>query len=89
MVPIARMVARELCRRSPAYEQNTVIVGAGDIGQLIGRKLIKHPEYGANVVGFVDRAPRSAAQTSPSSSRSSVDPSGYRTSLTASMSKEW
>ena len=58
IVPLARTVARRLCRRSGAYEQNTVIVGAGDIGQLICRKLTKHPEYGANVVGFVDRSPR-------------------------------
>src|SRR6185312_1893753 len=36
-----------------------VIVGAGTVGQLIGRKLINHPEYGANVVGFIDRLPRS------------------------------
>jgi FlaA1/EpsC-like NDP-sugar epimerase len=58
IVPAARVAARETCKRWRAYEQNTVIVGAGDIGQLIGRKLISHPEYGANVVGFVDRHPK-------------------------------
>jgi exopolysaccharide biosynthesis polyprenyl glycosylphosphotransferase len=58
LVPIGRTVARHACRRSRTYAQNTVIVGAGDIGQLIARKLFKHPEYGANVVGFVDRAPK-------------------------------
>ena len=58
LVPLARTVVRRLCKRSPSYQQNTVILGAGDIGQLIARKLIKHPEYGANVVGFVDRAPK-------------------------------
>jgi exopolysaccharide biosynthesis polyprenyl glycosylphosphotransferase len=58
IVPITRTVARRACKRSAAFEQNTLIVGAGDIGQLICRKLIKHPEYGANVVGFVDRAPK-------------------------------
>ncbi|MEA2212398.1 MAG: hypothetical protein QOF83_2346 [Solirubrobacteraceae bacterium] len=57
-VPLARTVARRICRGRRAYEQNTVIVGAGDIGQLICRKLTKHPEYGANVVGFVDRTPK-------------------------------
>jgi exopolysaccharide biosynthesis polyprenyl glycosylphosphotransferase len=40
------------------YLQNTVIVGAGDVGQLIARKLLKHPEYGINLVGFVDDEPR-------------------------------
>jgi exopolysaccharide biosynthesis polyprenyl glycosylphosphotransferase len=58
LVPVARVLARETCRRNRAYQQNTVIVGAGDIGQLVGRKLIKHPEYGLNVVGFVDRSPK-------------------------------
>jgi exopolysaccharide biosynthesis polyprenyl glycosylphosphotransferase len=58
LLPVTRTVLRPLCRRSTAYVQNTVIVGAGDVGQLICRKLLKHPEYGANVVGFVDRAPR-------------------------------
>ena len=28
------------------------------MGQLIARKLVKHPEYGANVVGFIDRDPK-------------------------------
>jgi exopolysaccharide biosynthesis polyprenyl glycosylphosphotransferase len=33
-------------------------VGAGEIGQLIGRKLLQHPEYGINLLGFVDDEPR-------------------------------
>jgi exopolysaccharide biosynthesis polyprenyl glycosylphosphotransferase len=58
ILPVTRALAREACKRSGAYVQNAVIVGAGDIGQLIARKLVKHPEYGINVVGFVDRDPR-------------------------------
>lgn len=57
-IPVARILAREGCKRTRAYQQNTVIVGAGNVGQLVGRKLINHPEYGANVVGFIDRMPR-------------------------------
>ena len=45
-------------RRQPVYLQNTVVVGAGDVGQLIAAKLIQQPEYGVNVLGFVDAAPR-------------------------------
>jgi exopolysaccharide biosynthesis polyprenyl glycosylphosphotransferase len=41
-----------------AYLQNAVIVGAGDVGQLIGRKLLQHPEYRINLVGFADRHPK-------------------------------
>ncbi|HTW41570.1 MAG TPA: sugar transferase [Solirubrobacteraceae bacterium] len=58
LVPTLRRVAREACKRTRAYEQNTVIVGAGEVGQLVARKLVNHPEYGANVVGFVDRNPK-------------------------------
>jgi exopolysaccharide biosynthesis polyprenyl glycosylphosphotransferase len=58
-VTVARGTARAAGRRSPRYVQNTIIVGAGDIGQLVARKLSKHPEYGLNVVGFVDSAPKS------------------------------
>jgi exopolysaccharide biosynthesis polyprenyl glycosylphosphotransferase len=58
LVTGARGLARALCRRSDAYIQNTLIVGAGDVGQLVARKLVQHPEYGVNVLGFVDARPR-------------------------------
>jgi exopolysaccharide biosynthesis polyprenyl glycosylphosphotransferase len=58
LVTTARAVARALCRRSLIYLQNTIVVGAGDIGQLVARKLQGHPEYGVNLVGFVDAEPR-------------------------------
>lgn len=59
LVVAARAVARTLCRRSPGYLQRAVVVGAGDVGQLVGRKLEQHPEYGIELVGFVDSDPRS------------------------------
>ena len=57
-VTAARAGVRALCRRSVFYVQNTIIVGAGEIGQLIARKLLNHPEYGLNLVGFVDDDPK-------------------------------
>jgi FlaA1/EpsC-like NDP-sugar epimerase len=57
-VPLARTAGRGLARRTPAFIQNTIIVGAGDVGQTIAEKLRRHPEYGVNVVGFVDSEPR-------------------------------
>ncbi len=57
-VTVARSVARFWCRRSITYFQNTVIVGAGDVGQSMARKMLRHPEYGFNLVGFVDNQPR-------------------------------
>jgi exopolysaccharide biosynthesis polyprenyl glycosylphosphotransferase len=58
LVASARAVARVASRRTLAYLQNAVIVGAGDIGQLVARKLLQHPEYGINLVGLVDREPK-------------------------------
>jgi exopolysaccharide biosynthesis polyprenyl glycosylphosphotransferase len=57
-VPLARAGARAFCRRHIIYVQNAIIVGAGDVGQLIGHKLLTHPEYGINLVGFVDTDPK-------------------------------
>jgi exopolysaccharide biosynthesis polyprenyl glycosylphosphotransferase len=42
-----------------AYLQNVIIVGAGDVGQFIAKKLLQHTEYGVNLLGFVDAEPRS------------------------------
>ena len=59
IVTVNRAIARAAVQRvSIAYQQNAVIVGAGDIGQLIARKILQHPEYGINVVGFVDANPK-------------------------------
>ena len=57
-VTLARGAARAYCRRQPAYIQNAVIVGAGDIGQFIARRIEQHPEYGIDLVGFVDDRPK-------------------------------
>ena len=56
-IAVARSLARTLCRRHVAYVQNTLILGAGGVGQLIAHKALQHPEYGMNVVGFVDEEP--------------------------------
>jgi exopolysaccharide biosynthesis polyprenyl glycosylphosphotransferase len=58
LVTIGRGIARAAARRSPLYLQNTIIIGAGDIGQLVARKLLQHPEYRINLVGFLDTQPR-------------------------------
>jgi exopolysaccharide biosynthesis polyprenyl glycosylphosphotransferase len=60
LVTTARAIARAICRRTVAYLQNTIIVGAGDVGQLVAHKFGQHPEYGINLVGFVDANPRDA-----------------------------
>lgn len=57
-ISAARAGARTVARRSVLYLQNAVIVGAGEVGQLIAKKLLQHPEYGINLVGFIDTSPR-------------------------------
>jgi exopolysaccharide biosynthesis polyprenyl glycosylphosphotransferase len=56
-VTAGRGAARTYCRRQPEYVQNTLIVGAGEVGQLVARKFQQHAEYGINLVGFVDDRP--------------------------------
>jgi exopolysaccharide biosynthesis polyprenyl glycosylphosphotransferase len=58
LVSSGRAAARAHCRRHVSYLQNTIIVGAGEVGQLIGKKVLKHPEYGLNLLGFVDGTPK-------------------------------
>jgi exopolysaccharide biosynthesis polyprenyl glycosylphosphotransferase len=58
LVPLARALARSIVRGRESFVQNTVIVGAGEVGQTIAEKLLRHPEYGVNVVGFVDSEPK-------------------------------
>jgi exopolysaccharide biosynthesis polyprenyl glycosylphosphotransferase len=58
LVTVARTTARTVWRRSDAYRQRTLIVGSGQVGQLVARKILKHPEYGLELVGFVDNEPR-------------------------------
>jgi exopolysaccharide biosynthesis polyprenyl glycosylphosphotransferase len=57
LISTLRAVARSVCRHMPWYTQNAVIVGAGNVGQRLALKLTNHPEYGINLVGFVDDHP--------------------------------
>jgi exopolysaccharide biosynthesis polyprenyl glycosylphosphotransferase len=58
LVTLSRVGARSLCRGRLSYLQNTIVAGAGDVGQLVARKILQHPEYGINLVGFVDDQPK-------------------------------
>lgn len=58
LVTVFRVAARAFARRRLTYVQNTVIVGAGDVGQLVAHKLLQHPEYGVNLVGLIDAEPK-------------------------------
>jgi exopolysaccharide biosynthesis polyprenyl glycosylphosphotransferase len=54
LVPVLRAGARIVARRHSAYIQNVIIVGSGSVARSLATKMLGHPEYGLNVVGFVD-----------------------------------
>jgi exopolysaccharide biosynthesis polyprenyl glycosylphosphotransferase len=58
LVPTSRTVLRGIARRRAWFPQNAIIVGAGDVGQLVARKILQRPSHGVNLVGFVDAEPR-------------------------------
>jgi exopolysaccharide biosynthesis polyprenyl glycosylphosphotransferase len=53
LVPSARATARLLVRRAYPCER-CAIVGSGVVASLVARKIAAHPEYGVEVVGFID-----------------------------------
>ena len=61
-VLVGRAIARAVVRRRVSYVQNTLIVGAGEVGQVVARKLLERPDWGVHVVGFVDSTPRERAE---------------------------
>ena len=50
-------LAERRAARAPAGGEPTLIVGAGKVGQAIGRRLQAHPELGLRPVGFLDKEP--------------------------------
>ncbi|MCP9485223.1 MAG: exopolysaccharide biosynthesis polyprenyl glycosylphosphotransferase [Gaiellaceae bacterium MAG52_C11] len=56
-ITVGRALGRSLVRRSASYVQNAVVVGGGQVGQLVARKYLLHPEYGIRLLGVVDDDP--------------------------------
>ena len=55
LIPLLRAAIRVVGRRQAAYVQNVIIVGSGQVAQLLDSKIRHHPEYRLKVAGFVDR----------------------------------
>src|SRR4051794_12940144 len=51
----AGAVARQHARRRGL---NTLIVGAGSVGQIVAKRLHERPEWGMHPIGFLDKEPR-------------------------------
>ena len=52
-----RAVTRAICQRRAWFRQGVVVVGAGRVGHLVADKYGNHPEFGVDVLGFVDDDP--------------------------------
>ncbi|HLK42558.1 MAG TPA: sugar transferase [Thermoleophilia bacterium] len=57
MIPVCRSTVRSVLRRRKTLRHNTLVVGAGLVGQEIARKIMRQPAYGLELVGFVDADP--------------------------------
>ena len=58
LLPLLRGSLRHVVVPLLDNPQNTVVVGAGHVGQTLARKIRKHPEYNLRVVGFLDDEPK-------------------------------
>ena len=56
-VSAGRIAARAVCRQRRGSGERTLIVGAGTAGQGVALKILRHPEYGLELLGFVDDDP--------------------------------
>ncbi|MGH2969118.1 MAG: sugar transferase [Solirubrobacteraceae bacterium] len=56
-VPALRGVVRTWLLPNVMRPRRTLIVGAGPVGRVLERKISAHPEYGLDLVGFVDDVP--------------------------------
>ncbi len=60
LVPSLRGVVRTWILPAVIQPRRALIVGAGPVGRLVERKIEAHPEYGLDLVGFVDDEDRAA-----------------------------
>lgn len=58
LVPTFRLAARSFGGSRAGRAERAAIVGAGNVGQLVARKIVQHPDAGLVLVGFVDARPR-------------------------------
>jgi exopolysaccharide biosynthesis polyprenyl glycosylphosphotransferase len=57
LLPLTRAAMRHVTFPAINAQQNTLIVGAGYVGQMLALKIQKHAEYNLRLVGFLDDEP--------------------------------
>jgi undecaprenyl-phosphate galactose phosphotransferase len=56
-IPLVRFSIKRLLLRYPLFRRRVLILGAGKTGNLIYRALMKEPNYGYDIMGFLDDDP--------------------------------
>ncbi|MFI5294036.1 MAG: undecaprenyl-phosphate galactose phosphotransferase WbaP [Thermodesulfovibrionales bacterium] len=56
--PLIRTISKKVLRRFGLLKRRVLILGAGETGKLIVRALKKEPNYGYEILGFVDDDPK-------------------------------
>lgn len=62
-LPLIRMGSKKILRRFGFFRRRVLILGAGETGRLIAGALRKEPNYGYNVIGFLDDDPEKIGET--------------------------
>lgn len=65
LIVTGRAIARWFVQRRANLRENTLVIGTGQVAQRIATKLASRPEYGLDVVGFVDDDPLEAPEDLP------------------------
>lgn len=61
-LPLIRMALKKFLRRLGFLKRRVLILGAGETGRLIASALRKEPNYGYEVIGFLDDDPEKAGK---------------------------
>ena len=62
---VSLFIREDRLRRTGRLSRPTLIIGAGTVGHLIARRLLKQPELGLKPVGFLDKEPMAGAAELP------------------------
>jgi len=57
LLPLIRMTLKKTLRRFGLLQRRVLILGAGKTGRLMLKALMREPNYGYNIIGFVDDDP--------------------------------
>ncbi|MFZ2196835.1 MAG: undecaprenyl-phosphate galactose phosphotransferase WbaP, partial [Thermodesulfovibrionales bacterium] len=57
LLPVTRMYLKKVLRRFGLLKRRVLVLGAGKTGRLIANALVREPNYGYEVIGFVDDDP--------------------------------